>query len=378
MTGWEVKGWCPGALRPMLSGDGLVVRIRPPFGRLSAAQAAAIARAAEAHGNGIIDLSTRANLQLRGVAERSHAPLIDDLRAHGLIDPDIETESLRNLIVTPFRDPGTETLAATLTAALAGMPRLPGKFGFAVDTGPRPVLAAASADIRLERSADGGLILRPDGSPLGRRLTDLARDATGMAEWFVAAGGVRNGRGRMAALVATGAVPPGCTVAPAEPLPVPGPGLRAEGALVALALGQMRAGTLHALAGPGHAITLTPWRMLLLAGATALPEIAGLVTDPEDPILRVTACTGAPGCPQARGETRRLARTLAAELPAGRSLHLSGCPKGCAHPAPCDLVLTATPGGYDLIRGGTAADTPSLTGLSPQAIQDHLKALHAP
>jgi precorrin-3B synthase len=258
------------------------------------------------------------------------------------------------------------------------MPRLPGKFGFAVDTGPRPVLAAASADIRLERSADGGLILRPDGSPLGRRLTDLARDATGMAEWFVAAGGVRNGRGRMAALVATGAVPPGCTVAPAEPLPVPGPGLRAEGALVALALGQMRAGTLHALAGPGHAITLTPWRMLLLAGATALPEIAGLVTDPEDPILRVTACTGAPGCPQARGETRRLARTLAAELPAGRSLHLSGCPKGCAHPAPCDLVLTATPGGYDLIRGGTAADTPSLTGLSPQAIQDHLKALHAP
>ncbi len=29
MTGWEIKGWCPGALRPMQSGDGLVVRIRP-------------------------------------------------------------------------------------------------------------------------------------------------------------------------------------------------------------------------------------------------------------------------------------------------------------------------------------------------------------
>ena len=25
----EVKGWCPGALQPMPSGDGLLVRVRP-------------------------------------------------------------------------------------------------------------------------------------------------------------------------------------------------------------------------------------------------------------------------------------------------------------------------------------------------------------
>ena len=35
MPAWEIKGWCPGALRPMQSGDGLVVRIRPPTGRLT-------------------------------------------------------------------------------------------------------------------------------------------------------------------------------------------------------------------------------------------------------------------------------------------------------------------------------------------------------
>ena len=27
MSAVAIKGWCPGALRPMLSGDGLVVRI---------------------------------------------------------------------------------------------------------------------------------------------------------------------------------------------------------------------------------------------------------------------------------------------------------------------------------------------------------------
>lgn len=416
MTAWEIKGWCPGALRPMQSGDGLVVRIRPPLGRLTPRQAQTIALAARTHGNGIIDLSARANLQLRGVTEASHAPLIEDLRAQGLIDPDIETESLRNLIVTPFRaslPPGerrlsdqlsrespetsgslppmwgrdgdggypaesTDALAAILTAALARMPRLPGKFGFALDTGPRPVLTQASGDIRVERDRDGHLILRPDGHPLGQPVRDLAADAIAMAEWFVDHGGITNGRGRMAALIARGIVPPGCTSVPAKPLPAPQPGLDPDGALVAVAFGQMRAETLHALAALGHEIRLTPWRMLLLVGATSLPAIPGVLTDPADPILRVTACTGAPGCPQALGDTRQLARQLAPHLVPGQSLHLSGCAKGCAHPAACDLTLTATGQGYDLIRHGTASDIPSLTGLTPEAIPDHLKALHAP
>lgn len=425
IKGPEIKGWCPGALRPMQSGDGLVVRIRPPLGRLTPAQAQAIAEAATSHGNGIIDLSARANLQLRGVTEASHAPLIDDLRAYGLIDPDIETESLRNLIVTPFRripppptpphqgqgsypaqafrataaasaslpplwgrdgegghpageDHDTDTLAAILTAALTQMPRLPSKFGFALDTGPRPVLTGASVDIRVERAADGRLILRPEGHPFGQPVTDLGQDAIAMAHWFVAHGGITNGRGRMAALIARGTIPPGCTTAPAAPLPKPQPGLHPDGALVALAFGQMQAGTLSTLAALGHDLRLTPWRMLFLVGATELPAIPGLITDPADPILRVTACTGAPGCPQALGETRALARRLAPLLPNDLTLHLSGCAKGCAHPGPCDLTLTATADGYDLIRNGSASDAPSLTGLAPQAIQDQLKAPHAP
>ncbi|MGL4235311.1 precorrin-3B synthase [Tabrizicola sp.] len=403
----KIKGWCPGALRPMQSGDGLIVRIRPPGGTLTPAQAAAIAQAAARHGNGIIDLSARANLQLRGVTEASHGPLIEDLRTHGLIDPDIETESLRNLIVTPFRSPPSiagnptsdtrhppppnggegwgggllaniDSLAATLTAALARMPPLSGKFGFTIDTGPHPVLTDASADIRVERSADGRLILRPDGHPFGKPVTDLAEDAIAMAEWFVASGGITNGRGRMAALIAKGVVPEGCDTAPAAPLPQPTPGLYPDGAMVALAFGQIQAQTLAALAALGHDLRPTPWRMLLLAGATRLPDIPGLITDPAEPLLRVTACTGAPGCPQAQGETRALARALATHLSEGRHLHVSGCAKGCARPAASDLTLVAMRDGYDLIRNGTASDTPDLVGLAVQAIPDHLKAPHAP
>ena len=70
MSALAIKGWCPGALRPMLSGDGLVVRVRPYGGRLDATQAAGLADLAERYGNGLIDVTSRANLQIRGVSEQ--------------------------------------------------------------------------------------------------------------------------------------------------------------------------------------------------------------------------------------------------------------------------------------------------------------------
>ena len=67
MTDYQIQGWCPGALRPMASGDGLVLRVRAPNGRLEPDQARRIAELARRHGNGLIDLTSRANLQLRGL-----------------------------------------------------------------------------------------------------------------------------------------------------------------------------------------------------------------------------------------------------------------------------------------------------------------------
>jgi precorrin-3B synthase len=403
----EIRGWCPGALRPMPSGDGWLVRIRPPGGVLTPAQAAGIAKAARAHGNGTIDLSSRANLQLRGIREAAHPALIADLRAHGLIDPDIETETLRNLIITPFHmtvgHPPTPTLphgggrevafptgsappisapdsiatlARAMTAILAWLPRLPGKFGFALDTGPRPVLTCASADIRLERDAKGALILRPDGHPFGRLVTDLSADIGHLVTWFLDTGGMADGRGRMASHLARATLPAGFTTRPARPLLPPGPGLHPEGALVAFAFGQMQAETLTALASLGHDLRLTPWRMLLIAGMRALPDLPGLIAAPDDPLLRVTACTGAPGCAQALGPTRALARALAPQVT--EHLHISGCAKGCAHPGPAPLTLVATATGYDLIRNATAAGAPDRTNIAPHMIADALKDPHAP
>ena len=367
---FTVQGWCPGALRPMESGDGLVVRVRPTGGRLTAAQAAGLAKAAARHGNGLIDLSARGNVQLRGVTRDSHPALIDDLRTLGLIDPDILSETRRNILVTPFADAETDALAAALAQALVDAPPLPGKFGFVIDTGPAPILTATAGDIRLERGQDGGLILRPDGLPYGSPVTveTAATKAIALARWFTETGGVTDGRGRMAAHVARGhrpAAPLSAQPAPAQT--PPGPGLVPQGALVALEFGQMTAATLTALASLGD-LRITPWRMVLIEGATSLPTLPGLILSPDDPLRRVEACTGAPGCLQANAEIRPLARRLAASVPPGRTLHLSGCAKGCAHPGPADLTLVATPSGFDLIASGTAQDAPRARALDAASI----------
>ena len=370
-----IKGWCPGALRPMPSGDGLVVRVRPQGGRLTAAQATGIAALSRAHGSGLIDLSARANLQLRGVTAASHPALIAGLGALGLIDASLEIEARRNIVVTPFwtTGDGTVALALALAEALAAddAPALPGKFGFALDTGPVPVLRAVSADIRLERHASGGLMVRADGAATGavgnwRDGPDAALD---LARWFVASGGISDGRGRMAAHLARGAVLPtafrASRAAEAAPF-TPAPGRCPVGALVGIAFGQMQAETLAALAELGP-LRLTPWRMLLIEGLRAAPTVPGLITDPDDPLLRVVACPGAPDCPQALQPTRPLARALAALVPQGAMLHVSGCAKGCAHPGAAAFTLVAQAAGFGLIRGGTAA-TPAAPALSAAAL----------
>lgn len=374
-----IRGWCPGALRPMMSGDGLVVRIRPPLGRLGPEQAAGVALLARRHGNGLIDLSARANLQLRGVRADSHPALIDGLRELGLVDDSTGAEARRNIVLTPFWAEGDDSarIAAALAEALtaADAPTVPGKFGFAVDCGPAPRLTDTSADIRLERDAAGGLLCRPDGATTGARVTvkTAAKTALSLARWFLDSGGAPQGRGRMARHLAAGiALPSGFTdVAAAKSVAPAAPGRCPQGVLVALAFGQIQAETLAALAEVGP-LRLTPWRMLLIEGATRAPDLPGLITDAADPLLRVVACTGAPGCPQAVSPTRPLARALAPHLPNHTLLHVSGCAKGCAHPGTAPLTLVATgPERFDLIRQGRVGDPPVATGLTAEALTSH-------
>ena len=413
----QPKGWCPGALRPMLSGDGYLVRLRITGGVLCASAASAIAHCAQTYGNGLLDLSARANLQLRGVQEDSLPALVAALQVHGLIDENAQAESVRNVMASPLAglasdsafdvSPHVRALEQRL-ASDALLHALPSKFGFIVDDGGCLSLSGASADIRfvalhgegaprfmvsLAGCEDAALIAAQDLPDVAARLA--------MAFLYVARACQTPPR-RMGALVAVrGAaaiwraagleVKPQAQRASIPPQPLGHHALGASGWLgLGFAFGRLRARDLAWLADMattygGGELRLTPWRAILLPGvdARAAQEIlaqapADMIVDPSDARLCVVACPGHPACASATTPTQEDALALAplarALAPAGAGLHVSGCAKGCARPSPTAVTLVARAGLYDLVAAGCASDTPVQQGLDLHACRAALRA----
>jgi precorrin-3B synthase len=369
MSGFSVKGWCPDAWHPMMAGDGLLVRVKPRLGRLTRVQVLGLCDAAIANGNGLIDMTARANLQIRGVDENGSQALLGRLLALDLVDTDPVIEKRRNILVVPDWPAGDDShrIAGELLARLDELPDLPGKVGFVVDAGPSCALSGEAGDFRIERGGDGGLILRADGHPAGVAVAagEEVNALIAMAQWFATSGGADAGRMSRHRI----ALP---DWANGDILPTPSavriaPGRHDLGMAYGLPFGRVEA---RMLAGAmetssAGAMRITPWRVLLLEGAPAVCA-EGLINDPADPLLHVDACPGAPCCPQASVETRDFARRLAPYIE-GR-LHVSGCAKGCAHPRAADVTLTGRDGRFDLSLNAPAGALAVRSAVGPAEI----------
>lgn len=362
----RIKGWCPGAWRPMATGDGLLVRVRPRLGRLTRGQMLALCDAAETFGSGLIELTSRANLQLRGVSEATWPRLMEVLVEHGLVDSGPEAERRPQCLLAPDWQPGdaTHETARLLLARLDELPPLPAKMGFAIDAGEAPLLGEVSADFRIERSASGTLLVRADGRAQGAPVDSPSAAVDRLirlTHWFVASGGGQAGRMRRHRTPLPSWAP--ASIRPAEAGPRPALGHHVRGRVVGLPFGRAPAAALHAAADSASisAVRVTPWRRLLVEGEapTAVP---GLLDDNRDPRLSMDVCPGAPHCEQASVETLALAGRLSGRIEG--SVHVSGCTKGCASQTPAELCLAGRAGGFDLIVGGCADGTPVATGLS--------------
>lgn len=167
-TSPSVRGWCPGLHTPMEAADGWLVRVRPPLGRLSDRQAHAIARAARTHGNGLIELTSRGNLQLRGLTPDSAHGFARDMHEAGLASADAATEARRSLLLSPLAGidphaaPDAPDVIRALDAALAGatsLRGLPAKFAIAVECGGYVPTGTLRADIVLRAGRAGWLVV---------------------------------------------------------------------------------------------------------------------------------------------------------------------------------------------------------------------------
>ncbi|KAB8187837.1 precorrin-3B synthase [Microbispora catharanthi] len=370
ISGRAARDACPGALQVHAAADGALARVRVPGGALTTDALRELAACAGELGNGIIELTSRANVQVRGLADP--AAFAARMAAAGLL-PSATHERVRNIVASPLSGRSAtgvldvRPLVPALDAGLCGRPALaglPGRFLFALDDGTGDVLGLG-ADVTLAAHACGDLTLLLAGEPVSSVTADAAvAVALAAAEAFQS---IRGDAWRMAELpdgpATIAARLPGAApvaVAAAEPRKG-GVFPQADGRVavdVIVPLGRLTTAQAGLLADlPPAEVRLTPWRTVVLpdlvpeaaAPVTAALTGAGLVTDPASPYARLSACTGRPGCAKALADVQadalRWAESGSPVLPGG-AMHWAGCERRCGRPRGRVTDVVATPGGY--------------------------------
>jgi precorrin-3B synthase len=399
------RGWCPSTLRPMETGDGWLVRLHPPGAALTPKQLRRIAALAAEHGNGLVEISARANLQIRGVTAESHPKLVERLLAEGLVDEHDGEGPQRSTLVSPLATKRSDRrdappapdggqlldaarLAEQIEQRARTIPGLPAKLCVIVDDGGPQALDGFAGDIRLVGIAAGQVALcladRLWRGPI--RETEAAAEAEAILRGFAALRRAAPDRIRrlrdlpQEVLLGLCNLPKLAAPAPRDRPRRAGPfalGQDRFAALIGLPFGRCDAATLDRLAASietGTAdIRLSPWRGLAFRNLrhgeaeslVALAHGLGLITRDEDPRLSVQACAGRPACSRAEvpamADAAVFAEAAADLLAEGATLHVSGCVKACAHPAAADLTLVGRDGLYDVVPSGTTRDKPVAT-----------------
>lgn len=394
---------CPGLLRIVAARDGGICRIKLAAGVLGSAQALAVAGAAERYAHGVIELTNRANLQIRGI-DGDHQALVGELMAAGVGPANPASDDVRNLMLSPTAglDPSrlcdTRPLAAQILASLESRPRLhelSAKFAVSLDGGEGLAMLEHHHDLwvsALTLEGQTWLGFGLAGSPGQHRPLAAVPQAYGHAlvmavlELFLDL--ARPEQARMRHMLEDTPVEVFLEQL-AQRLETPlrrDPAItgwqrpaalayrhlgiypQAQDDLVAVGaappLGRLDSGLLSQVARLATeygdaSLHLTPWQSLLLPNVPAMraaPLLAalqalGLSVAAQQPLARLVACTGSAGCAKGLADTKADALTLAEHLPVHAAVHLTGCRRSCAsaHTAPLTLLAVA-PGRYDLYQ----------------------------
>lgn len=362
---------CPGLLALHPARDGGVARIRLPGGYVSGPRWQALARLARDLGDGHLDLTSRGNVQLRGIRDEAADELARRAAAAGLL-PSVAHDRARNIMASPLAGlggrPSLRLLVRRLDAVLLADPalaELPGRFLFSLDDGTGGS-GLAGCDIGLRRVGEGvevivagrrtGVHVRVRAAVTTAATAARAAVAAGVGSTAARIADLGDGGQAVAAAIGGRLGLPACGTDTRLPLgvaardPRPSGGRPAELVTVVLAaplsrLTSRQIGvTASVLAGReairiGIAGRLVIPLDLTAAGLDAvLAELAGagLIVAPGHQLADVTACSGA-ACSRSLADVR----AVAAPVSGHPRPHWSGCDRTCGLPPDAEPVIAA-------------------------------------
>jgi precorrin-3B synthase len=388
------RGACPSLSTPMMTGDGLLVRLRPEKPGFTLPELMAIAEAAAVCGNGILEITARGNLQIRGLTTQTVPLLSQKIADAGIAIAQglaIETPPLAGLDPTEIADAVSVAQQLRLAVAAHQPPLiLAPKLSIVVDGGGQLHLGAVTADIRLRAVQTNGqvcwLLALAGTEKTARRIALLEAAAVVSAVMDILKNLAAIGRDARARDI-VGAVSTRWAaaadldlIAALAPAPnaagVHGLGEKRSVLGIGLPFGQIHAQGLGALLealeilgateirlAPGHALMVLGTAFDRIGAAQALALGHGLRAFPRDPRNHIAACAGVGACASARIDTRAVAQMVVDTAPGlldgSLMVHVSGCAKGCAKPSASALTITAAPTGYGLVVNGPASAVPT-------------------
>ena len=368
MTRTRKNDACPGALSVHRAADGALARIRLAGGMITASQLTTLAEVATRLGSPAMELTSRGNIQLRGLTDT-------DAAASALVDagllPSTTHERVRNIVASPLsgRAGGladVRDLVSGLDLAIQAEPalaELPGRFWFSLDDGRGDVSGlAADAGAHLLDSETAALLLGGVDTGVRVATADVVATLVTVAMRFV---DIRRNAWRITELADTSTLLTGFSSTaqagkrwPPTATPPVGWIQQCNGAVTlgaGLRLGVLTALDARFLAAIEAPLAITPWRSVLVfdldeaTADVALRVLAprGLVFDENSPWLSVSACTGSPGCAKSAADVRSDAAEAVSTSPVSPAAHRHyvGCERACGSP-PVGQVLVATGEGY--------------------------------
>ncbi len=366
------RGWCPGVLDPMETGDGWLLRMRLPGGAIAEQQIRVVAAVADEFGSGLIDITSRGNLQIRGVAADHIERAGDALVEAGLALPDAAADARRAIVASPLaghdatavRD-SSPVVAELLSETYADA--VPSKFGVVVDDGGQWNLSGIDADIRVLAVADGWAVgLRGTADLVGWTMNPV--DVLVSGTTLCGARGQRMdviaaefGTAALLAMIGSERRPPAemYTARVGRLLGViVHPDADRCNVLAAPFLGRVDVAKMAALADladvHGADLRFTTDHSVAICGvvradaADVLARLAELnfAVSATDPRAVLSACVGSRGCSAAHADTWAVAEQMAHATPSPLRMHLSACAKRCGAPAGVTQLVADTNGSF--------------------------------
>lgn len=419
---------CPSLNTPMMTGDGLLVRLPPLDVFLDGKQWQCLMQHATQEGNGLVEITQRGNMQLRGFDHASAYRFAHKLSSVIPLpvspvaiscEPDDKAQHivLSSLHFSRSTPPRSFVYWETQkTGAIASLARqldlwleqsrlmFAPKCSVVIDHAGGWGYGSLPADVRL-RIAHGRYWIGVGGIAREARWYEVRgshalMEAAKIVLAFIAELGP-HARGRDAAnhpsledqLHASGWVNKHCQF-------IPNDIQRADErvalgriddthAVISLPFGASDAQSLSVLGAvcSCHDVKLRilPQRRLLLRGiqvakVLSFAEQAGYIVHDGDVRQRIFACQGAPRCASSHIRTRDMATSaipLMEKLSSNgnKTLHISGCAKGCAHPAKATVTVIGMSGkGADQTALGVATQIGVVTQGHAQAVPDDIIA----